>query len=481
MKKIILLIFLLVSVSIIWGQDIEYKFRLTLSDKGRAGFSIDKPGMFLSRKAVERRVKQNVKVDETDLPVSQEYLRLIEAAGCKVVTCSKWLNTVCVNCEDSLSVCKLEALPFVASVKFVWKGLNEPEKTMPKDTLAPYYPISENTLDEQYYGQGLKNTVLENGDKLHRIGYKGKGIDIAVIDAGFNNLPYIEFLDNINVIGYKSFIYDKKNLFRNTNEHGLNVLSCMAANKPYRFVGTAPEANYLLLMCEDSRSEYPVEEDYVVAALEYADSAGMDIVNISLGYHRFDAPSDSMSHDMLDGRTLFVSRAVTNAVRKGMFLVCSAGNEGDKPWGKLTPPADAKGVLTVGAMDRDSVVVPFSSRGYSADLRIKPDIVALGKYVSLINRKGKMAIKSGTSFASPIMCGLVACLWQAYPGLTNKELLEIIRQSADAYDNPDQSYGYGVPDMGKAMKLAEKRILEDKSRRIGFKDKLRTGTDGSAN
>ena len=293
---------------------------------------------------------------------------------------------------------------------------------------------------------------------MHDAGFKGKGMTIAVIDAGFNHLPQIEMLNNLDIKGYKGFVYENEDLFNNANQHGLNVLSCIGTNKPMQFVGTAPEAGFWLFGSEDSRSEFPIEEDYWATAIEYADSVGVDVVNTSLGYNNFDKPAKSYTHKDLDGKTALISRAADKASQKGMLVVISAGNSGDSEWRKITPPSDAVNVLTVGAIQQDSSIVGFSSRGLTADLRIKPDVMALGLGAATIDDKGHVSSKAGTSFSSPIMCGMVACLWQAFPALTNREIVNIVRESSDNFETPDQDYGYGLPDMGKAMSLAQSLV-----------------------
>lgn len=464
MRKIILLLSIFCISASLFATPfipIPYKYRLTLKDKGETTYSIDSPEEFLSAKAIERRAKQNIKIDESDLPISQTYLDEIEKTGGIIVAKSKWNKTVAVHCEDSLMINKLSKLPFVEDITLVWKG--HQEKIVPIDN-STYLFINEPPLDSLFYGYAHDNIRLVNGDSLHAKGFMGEGMTIGVIDAGFNNYPKIEYLDNINILGYKNFIINNKTLFMHDNQHGTNVISCIGTNKPFRFVGTAPHANFWILGTEDSESEYPIEEDYWAAAIEFADSVGIDVINTSLGYTKFDAPAISHTRDQLDGESTLISRAANMATQKGMFLVISAGNSGNKEWGKISAPGDAKGVLTVGAIARDSTIAPFSSKGLTSDLRIKPDVVALGSGAVVINDDGSITLKNGTSFSSPIMCGLVACLWQAFPSLTNYELLEIIRQSADRHEDPSIQYGYGIPDMNKAMKIAQKQVERKKNK-----------------
>ncbi|GAB6009137.1 S8 family peptidase [Dysgonomonas reticulitermitis] len=461
MKRTTLLLSFFIAVSAVFAQDYNYKFRLILKDKGKTSYRINKPEQFLSLKAIERRQKQGIKIDESDLPISRDYISAIEKTGGKVVAKSKWLGTVAVHCSDSTMVEQYKALPFVSDAVFVWKGKTKGE---PKERKEQFYPAKEMVSFGNNYGKGIDNIKPNNGQYLHKAGYKGKGMLIAVIDAGFNHLPQIEMLDNLDIKGSESFVYEDEGIFSNGGQHGLNVLSCIGANKPMQFVGTAPEASFWLLSSEDSRSEFPIEEDYWATAIEFADSLGVDVVNTSMGYNNFDNPAEDYTHDVLDGKTALISRAADKAADKGMLLVISAGNSGDSEWEKITPPGDAVNILTVGAIKRDSIVTAFSSRGMTADFRIKPDVMALGDASIVVGDRGNVTMKSGTSFASPIMCGMVTCLWQAFPTLTNKEILQVVRESGDRYEDPNQDYGYGIPDMEKAAQIAQK-IADQKKKK----------------
>lgn len=463
MRKVILLLGLFIVVSSSYSQTYNYKFRLKLKDKGQTSYTTDKPEEFLSAKAIERRKNQNISIDSTDLPVSDTYIKQIESLGGIVVAKSKWLATVSVHCQDSLLVEDMKKLQFVSDVTLVWKGRPRQGLIFGSDSIVKYPVVKADTL-ENYYGEGLLNISMNNGRYLHEAGYKGKGMDIAVIDAGFNKLPYIEMLNNLDIKGAKRFVYGDENPYKKVNQHGLNVLSCIATNKPHLFVGTAPEASFWLFGTEDSRSEFPIEEDYWTAAIEYADSVGVDVVNSSLGYNDFDSPAKSYTHADLDGRTPFITQAANKASQKGMLLVVSAGNSGMTEWKKITPPSDSPYVLAVGAVKRDSVIAPFSSRGMTADLRVKPDVMAFGMGSTVVNDKGLISHNSGTSFSSPILCGMVACLWQAYPSLTNQEVIQVVRESSDRYNVFNEDYGYGIPDMKKAMELAQ-AIAEQKAKR----------------
>lgn len=457
MRQIIIFLFFLISEAILVPSFSAegYMFRVYLKDKGETSFQTNRPEDFLSKRAIERRKRQGIAIDESDFPISLKYIQDIEKLGYTVVAQSKWLSTVSVLCEDSISIDQIKKLEFVDKVSFVWK--NTPQKTTTKNKGREPLLKTTKSLEKSHteYGYAHDQVRTTNAAFLHEQGYTGKGIEIAVIDAGYKNLNEILLLDNINIKGIKNFVYDGEDILQ-SSDHGLKVLSVMATNRPEIFVGTAPEAGYWLLKTEDTRSEYPIEEDYWVAAAEYADSVGVDIINTSLGYYQFNDPSQDYTHSQLDGKTAHISKGAEMATQKGIFVEVSAGNEGHKSWRKIIVPADVESVLTVGAMSADSTLSYFSSRGPTSDGRIKPDVIALGQRINVVASNGEVEPSDGTSFAGPVMSGLVACLWQAYPDLTNLELLDIIKKSSHKYNTPDTSWGYGIPNMQKAFLLAKK-------------------------
>ncbi|HCO66344.1 MAG TPA: serine protease [Dysgonomonas sp.] len=448
MRKLIILPFLLLAILPLFSIE-GYMFRIYLKDKGEIALQTD-PLQLISERALQRRIKQGIPIDSTDYPVSAQYISRIESSGFKVIAKSKWLNTISVYCKDSLSINKAQRFNFVDDIRFIWKG--DTVSARKSESTAKKIKIIEKP--EGVYGYGTEQLKMLNGDYLHEQGYKGKGMEIAVIDAGYKNFPEIMLLDNIHVKGVKDFVFDTDSIFR-SSDHGLKVLSVIGANRPDIYIGTAPEAKFWLLKSEDGRSEYPVEEDYWVAAAEYADSVGVDIINTSLGYNKFHLPAKSYIHDDLDGKTAFISKAARMAASKGIFMEMSAGNEGSSEWHKISVPADAFDVLTVGSVTRDSIVSSFSSWGPAADGRVKPEVMALGSSINVIGADGEVVQSSGTSFSGPVMSGIAACLWQAYPFLTNKQLLDVICRSGHKYDAPGDVYGYGIPDMKKAVAIAE--------------------------
>ena len=431
-----------------------YKYRVSLKDKVGTTCSIDKPEEFLSERAIERRNRQQLPVDETDLPVSQVYIDELKATGAKLVTSSKWNNTVVLEVSDTLLMEDISKKSFVTGVKKVWVSLDSiPPRNMKRKKEV------KNKVEKTdcHYGNALRQIEIHGGDSLHTAGFAGKGMHVAVIDAGFYNADEIKFFRKMDLLGTKDFVNPNSDIYAE-NAHGLMVLSCMAANLPKVFVGTAPEASYWLLRSEDNDSEQPIEEDYWAAAIEFADSVGVDVVNTSLGYYEFDEGFPAYRYRDLDGHYSLMSHSASLAADKGIVVVCSAGNSGDDPWKKVTPPGDSENVLTVGAINKNLVNARFSSIGNSADGRIKPDVMAVGVNSVVTGTDGSVSKGNGTSFASPIMCGIVTCFWQACPWLTAKEVIEAVRQVGDRVDYPDNIYGYGVPNLWKAyQKELEKR------------------------
>jgi subtilisin family serine protease len=291
-----------------------------------------------------------------------------------------------------------------------------------------------------------KQQAVYNLHPLHQAGFQGQGILMAVCDGGFYNADTLSCFRDSLALGHFDFTDDKDDFFGPTGNHGTCCLSAISGiTEGYH--GAATQAQYYLIRSEEYATESPKEMDNLVAALEKADSLGVNIFSVSLGYSSFDNPDWTLPKSALDGRTTRVSMAATIAARKGMLVCVAIGNEGDKPWETLSVPADADSVLTVGAVDTLRTIGVFSSHGPSADGRVKPDVCAVGVRTTLINPLGQIVQSNGTSFATPLVAGLAACLWSALPTENAMQIRERIIRSADRYTTPDaQLYGYGIPD-----------------------------------
>ncbi len=446
MKNLFVLILFSIVLAIPTQAQKTYKYRIAFTDKAGTKFSIDHPLDFLSVRALERRARQQLTVDSTDLPVSQVYLKELTVTGARVVATSKWNNTAVVEVLDTLVIEPLGKLPFIKDVKKVW---TQPDSIPLRNAGRKKEVTNKVEKTKEFYGKGFQQINLHGGDSLHIAGFCGEGMHVAVIDAGFYNVDQIKFFKEMHLLGTRDFVNPKSDIYAENN-HGMMVLSCMAANTPKVYVGTAPKASYWLLRSEDDDSEQLVEEDYWAAAIEFADSVGVDVVNTSLGYYAFDDASANYRYRNLDGHYSLMSHSASMAADKGMVVVCSAGNSGRGAWKKITPPGDAENVITVGALTRDLINTEFSSVGNTADGRIKPDAMAIGYQSTVSGNDGTVSHANGTSFASPTLCGVVTCFWQACPWLTAKEVVQVVQQAGDRSDCPDNIYGYGVPNLWKA-------------------------------
>lgn len=463
MKNLFLLGMLFLSASA-FAQDNapagkQYRFRLNMTDKNATEFSVAHPEKFLSEKALQRRQRQGIQVNETDLPIPSAYLKQLKDKGAKIHSTSKWANTVLVEVSDSLQGEALAQLPFVSKATCVWttpapkeprEGGRRPQFGNRKDMVSKDAP----EMSEFKYGEAQNQVEMLNVDKLHDAGFRGQGLTIAVIDGGYMNADVIPAFDNIDILGTYNVVDPSSNVY-DGQSHGTSVLSCMGMNKENMMIGTAPASKFWLIASEDAASEMPVELDYWAAAVEYADSVGADVVNSSLGYNAFDDTSKNLKYWELDGKSNPGSLAASMAADKGMICVISAGNSGRDPWKKITPPADADHILCVGATDSLGVNTNFSSIGYSSDGRVKPDVCAQGGKSAVVGPTGKVGRANGTSFASPIMCGAVAALWSALPQLTAHQILDLVRKNGHNAEHPDEIYGYGIPDMWKAYQAGK--------------------------
>ncbi|MBX9111799.1 S8 family peptidase [Parabacteroides johnsonii] len=450
MSKYLSILFLCCLPAWLWAGE-NYRFRVYLKDKGDDGYRVEEPEAYLSKQAIERRAKNDIAVTDADFPISRSYIDMLSETGVIPVVQSKWFATVVVESPDSTVAEQLQQLAIVDSVKWIWKGnLRVPAEEKGEDR---FVPEDEPLCNE--YGYAHKQIKMLNGTKLHEAGFQGEGMRVAVIDAGFMNADRISAFDSLRLLGTHNVVFPGKSVFVG-DDHGTKVLSCLAADIPGVMVGTAPKASYLLLKSEDSDSEYPIEEDYWTAAVEYADSAGVDVISSSLGYFAFDADELSYEQAALDGKTAMISQAAHLAADKGILVFCSAGNEGNGDWEKITFPSDAAGIFTVGAIDEDKKKSGFSSIGFTIDGRVKPDAVALGTSSCVIGPNGSVRYANGTSFATPILAGMGVCLWQSLPWLNNREMIELLHRSSSQYKHPDTELGYGIPDFYKAYKKERK-------------------------
>jgi subtilisin family serine protease len=462
-KYLIVSFFFIFSPTFFWGQ-LPAKYWIQFKDKQGTTFSVEKPEEFLSQRAIEKRQRFNIPVTEQDLPVNVQYIKQILALDTSMAyfTQSKWLNGITVYCEDEHIMDKIKQLDFVVYVERTIL-MKEPEKRY-EDWFS--YPVNDcnyaqrsTTLPQKDldYGKSKGQIRINNAHWLHRLGYKGEGMLMMIIDGGFHNVDSIRHFAKLRaenrLFGARNYVLPAVDPMRK-GSHGTYVLSCIAADIPGNLIGTAPMVSVYLAETEDGRTENKIEEDNLVAGLELADSLGCDVINISLGYTQFDDTiQPRRTHADLTGTISRASQAATIAASKGIIICNSAGNEGEKQWRKISSPADAKDILTVGGVDVNGNRAGFSSYGPAADGRVKPDACAVGRNTYAVNPYGKTTLINGTSFSSPLLSGMVACLWQIFPENSNYEIMEAVRKSGNQANHPDSSLGYGITDFLKAYNI----------------------------
>ena len=418
-------------------------------DKAGSPYSVSQPQAFLSARAVARRTRQGIAVLPRDLPVNPAYVAQVRAVPGQpqVIYTSRWFNAAVVAC-DSVTLARVLALGAVRSAATLNRTYRAPGAA-PAPVVAANEPVARGTLATRaQYGPTYRQNEQIGALAMHDAGYRGEGMSIAVFDAGFPGVNSISALQPLfseqRLLGTRNFVDGGTSVYRR-NSHGTNCLSAMGANQPGFYIGSAPKASYRLCITEDTGSEHPVEEANWLAAAEYADSSGVDIISSSLGYTTFDAPSVSYAYPDMNGRNAISSRAAVVAARVGMLVVSAAGNEGSSAWHYVSAPADADSILTVGAVDSLGGRASFSSYGPSADGRIKPTLAAMGLASAVLSANGGAFRGNGTSYACPILAGMAAGFWQANPTLTAQQVIEALRRTASQATSPDNSLGYGIP------------------------------------
>ncbi|WP_425077132.1 S8 family serine peptidase [Psychroserpens sp. S379A] len=426
-----------------------------LTDKENVATSIANPISILTQNAIDRKAAHNIPIDERDVPVNESYISQLKAQnGIAVMAKSKWFNAVYVIGLE-VDINALENLDFVDHIDFADRSLNaESRVAMSNDK----FEIEESLVDFNY-GSAQNQVEMIGVDHLHISDYTGEGIVIAVLDAGFPNVDtmgaFQRLRDNGDLLGGYDFVERSDEVFEfDGSEHGTRVLSDMAGHIQDEFVGTAPDASYYLFRTEDPTSEMPVEESYWVEAAERADSLGVHIINSSLGYRVYDNENYSYAPSDMNGHTAFITKGANIANEKGILVVNSSGNSGDDSWQIVGAPADASGVLSVGAVDFEGNYAPFSSQGNATQPTLKPDVVARGAAAAVVNSSNTIVNSNGTSFSAPIMAGGIASLWQALPNASHEEIKEFVRMSASQFNSPDFFLGYGIPDLQLALNIA---------------------------
>lgn len=463
MKKLLLLLFLTTFFQVKAQEDAW----IFLKDKPNTTVFLENPLSMLSQRALDRRSKLNISIDAIDVPVDKTYYDQIKnEANISILGKSKWLNVIHVQGEVTDINSLQSQFSFIDHIEFANKSINSNRKSKATRIVSNHHNKLQEMRTDFQYGQADTQIKMLKGDYLHAQGLTGEGQIIAIIDAGFPNVntlaAFQRIRENNQILGGYNFA-DRNEDFYTRNSHGTHVLSSIAGYVENEFVGTAPDANFYLFITEIAESETVLEETLWVEAAERADSLGVDVINTSLGYTTYDNPNHSYNYQDMDGKTTFISRGAEIGASRGLLLVNSAGNSGNSSWKYIGAPADAPSVISVGAVNTSNIIATFSSFGPTADGRIKPEILGQGQNPALIdyNTGNITTASSGTSFSSPIIAGLIACLNQSEGLLMmtntasnnlNTYLKSAVYESADRFEAPLDQYGYGIPNFETALK-----------------------------
>jgi serine protease AprX len=371
--------FLLIFVLCIKSEAQYTRHIVQLTDKKGTAHILSNPATFLSGRAIQRRIKQKITIDSTDLPVSSAYLDSIRnVANVTVLNVSKWLNQVLIRTTDSNALTTINSFVFVkSSLPIAPKPRFNDEIPINRKYTETINPIPDRSLvsginrnakvnDTINYGNSYNQVHIHEGEYLHNLGFTGEGIIIAILDAGFFGYKTNPAFDSVRlqnrVLGEYDYVLNEQSV-NEDNAHGMYCFSIIAANRPGQIVGTAPHSSFWLFRTEDVFSEYPVEEQNWAAAAEFSDSAGADMISSSLGYADFDDPSFNYEYPERNGNTSIITRAADFAAKKGMIVMNSAGNSGNlvTDYKFVGCPADGDSVVAVGATDVNGNIASFSS------------------------------------------------------------------------------------------------------------------------
>lgn len=456
MKKILVILFLFS------GLIAQEKYLIYFTDKGISEneFNTKKESLFksgeikLSERAIERRRKTlgNDYLTYKDLPVHKNYISVIEAEGIKIINELKWFNAVSafLTAEQFERISSLEFVKKIDKVRTI-----KFKRDLQKESIENKYKTSSGFSLE--YGQSLLQNELHDIPTVHDAGINGEGIIIGFLDSGFNWETH-PALENLNVLYEYDYVNNDEETANETGDpfgqdgHGTSVFSIGAGYEEGELIGPAYGASFFLAKTEDISSETHVEEDNFAAAVEDFEAMGADIITASLGYSEFDPGEESYTYEDMNGNTTLVAQAYNTAFDLGVVTVNAAGNEGNNKWHYIISPADAFNVIAVGNITSSETLHYSSSRGPTSDGRIKPEVTAMGtNNYHAVSGGGFSSAGYGTSFAAPMVAGMIGQLLSAYPYLNNRQVRSIVLHSGDNFENPNNDIGYGKMSIKNAI------------------------------
>ena len=409
---------------------------------------------YLSERSNTRRTMKSIPInyDFTDLPVNQNYINDLKKNEIKIIHKSKWLNAVSATINDS----KLEDLKKLSFVKKI-----TPVRSFKFKYDEQTKGINLTMQTDFDYGDSFTQNNMHGIIAFHEEEYDGSGILIAMFDTGFKTTH--EALQSVNVLHTRDFIDNDDDVTGYPGEtHGINTLGVIAGYSQGNLIGPAYGADFILAKTDDYYLETHRDEDNWVAAAEWADSLGADIISSSVGYNIFDPGEFDYTYEDMDGNTAITTIAADLAVKKGIAVFNSAGNEGNTSWQYIIAPADGDSVFAIGNVTANRTISPTSSQGPTSDLRIKPDLVAMGtavRTVSAFSDNGFVSV-SGTSFSAPLAAGAGALVLQYNNSLLPMELYNLLVRNASNSNSPNNIVGYGIINIAP---IINKNILDEKS------------------
>lgn len=437
-------------------SDAQTRYIVQFKDKGTNPYSLSNPGSYLTQRSIDRRTRYSIAIDSTDLPITPGYIDSVRLAGSvTILNKSKWLNSVSIQTTDAAALTKINSFPFVQSVTYIAARTAGSQGKFENEEPGVLQQREQNILADVFnYGASYNQVHIHNGEFLHNIGLRGQGMVIGMLDGGFRNYLTLSSLDSARINGQILGVYDfvvKDSSVVEDDQHGSQTMSTIAANIPGTFIGTAPKASFYLFRTEFGPTEYPIEEHNWVCGAERVDSLGGDLISSSLGYaNEMSDTSLDHTYSQMNGNTIMTSIGADLAAKKGMLVVNAAGNEGNRPWHYILSPADGDSVMAVGAVRSDGWAAELTSHGPTSDGQVKPDVASIGQGTIVQYSNGVIAGGNGTSFACPNMAGLTTCLWQGFREFNNMRIIDALRRAGNRFNNPNDSIGYGIPDVKEA-------------------------------
>lgn len=440
---------LAVKLSFLAAAQTELVF-VYFKDKPNKSVFYNNPLSELSQKSLDRRNRLDIALTDQDAPIESTYIQNVKNLGFTVKDYSKWLNGVAVNATAS----QINQLSQLAYVDHVESFVRNPDggkrsKKIDKFKTLSGNPLIKDVMTDFNYGNSLSQINQINLRALHVAGYTGTGMSIAVIDTGFPSVntgsAFKRMRDNGHIKATYNFVSKTSNVYSNSlDSHGAMCLGIIGGYIDGTFVGSAPDADFYLYASEDAANEIPEEQLYWIEAAEEADRQGVDVISTSLGYSEFDDSRYDYTYDDMDGTTTFISRGAQVASEKGIFVLVAAGNEGQDAWHYISAPADNAKVFSIGAVTSSGNSSVFSSYGPNSAGVIKPDASARGTNTYYVYNNSSN-YGNGTSFATPLAAGGVACLLQSFAPSESREYIKNrLKENASLYPNQSSQMGYGI-------------------------------------